>query len=191
MTSAEKIINGIIDEARLEAEKITERANIQAAGITDAAAKTAGEEVEKILADAKARAEVLNSTGKSGAALIVRDAALAAKREQIEDVLSLTAKRINDMSDKDYFGFLAAVLKKSGASGEMCLSKKDSGRDISVLRELLSGSDVTLSDTFADINGGFILKCGDIEINAEPAALINERREELIDSVNKILFKEV
>ena len=46
----------------------------------------------------------------------------------------------------------------------------------------------TLSDTFADINGGFILKYGDIQINGELSALIYEKRDVLTDELNKALF---
>lgn len=191
MTSAEKIISGIINEATKKAEQIIENAQKEADDIIKSSQREAELQADEIIKDASLRADVLRSTGKSGAELIVRDAALRVKREEIDRTLSTAAERINALPDGEYFAFLTEVAKKSSMSGQLCLSKKDNSRDISVLKQMLSGTDITVSDQFADINGGFILKCGDIEINAEPEALINERREELIDSINKILFKEV
>ena len=68
------------------------------------------------------------------------------------------------------------------------MSVKDKARDIAAFKSELSALDITLSDTFADINGGFILKYGDIQINGELSALIHEKRDVLTDELNKALF---
>jgi len=71
----------------------------------------------------------------------------------------------------------------------MQLSAKDLERDISVLEEKIKKYGFTLSRTPADIKNGFILKSGDIQINASFEALFRENSSMLIDAVNKILFK--
>lgn len=189
MTSAEKIISGIIDEARVEAEQIISDADKKAEEMVKYAQSENAEHTAKIIADAEKSAELIVSTGKSGAALIVRDAILAAKRGEIERVLSEVSNRINAMPDREYFAFLASVAQKSGVSGELYPAAKDKNRDISLLKEALSGTDISISEQTVDIDGGFVLKCGDIEINAEPAALVRERMSELVDCVNGILFE--
>lgn len=68
------------------------------------------------------------------------------------------------------------------------MSVKDKARDTASFKSELEALGFTLSDNFADINGGFILKYGDIQINGELSALIHEKRDVLTDELNKALF---
>lgn len=189
MTSAEKIISGIIGEAEDEAAGIISSAEMTAREIIAKAKKETELQVEKIAKDTEKRAALIRNTGKSGAALIVRDAVLSTKRGEIERVLGEAVERINSMPDREYFTFLASIAEKSGCKGEIYLSKRDSRRDISLFKEALADTGIALSEGYVDINGGFILKCGNIEITAEPSALVRDRMSELVDCVNDILFK--
>ena len=179
MTSSEKILAGIAGEAKTEAAEIT------------AAAKAESEtEAEKIKADAEKKAELIISSGKSSAELLKRDSALNCRRELIEKALITVADTVNAYGDKDYFNFLLTLIKKEklNGKGEVYLSVKDKVRDIAAFKSELSALNLTLSDTFANINGGFILKYGDIQINGELSALIHEKRDMLTDELNKALF---
>ena len=190
MTSSEKILSGIAGEAKTEAEKITAEAEKQAAEITAAAKAEAESDAEKIKADAEKKAELIINSGKSSAGLLKRDTALNCRRELIEKALITVADTVNAYGDKDYFDFLLTLIKKEklNGKGEVYLSVKDKARDIAAFKSELSALDLTLSDTFADINGGFILKYGDIQINGELSALIHEKRDVLTDELNKALF---
>lgn len=190
MTSSEKILAGIAGEAKTEAEKITAEAEKQAAEITAAAKAEAETDAGKIRADAEKKAELIINSGKSSAGLLKRDTALNCRRGLIEKALNFVADTVNAYGDKDYFDFLLTLIKKEklNGKGEVYLSVKDKARDIAVFKSELSALDLTLSDTFADINGGFILKYGDIQINGELSALIHEKRDVLTDELNKALF---
>lgn len=190
MTSSEKILAGIAGEAKTEAEKITAEAEKQAAEITAAAKAEAETDAEKIRAAAEKKAELIINSGKSYAELLKRDTALNCRRELIEKALNFVADTVNAYGDKDYFDFLLTLIKKEklNGKGEVYLSVKDKARDIAAFKSELSALDLTLSDTFADINGGFILKYGDIQINGELSALIHEKRDVLTDELNKALF---
>lgn len=190
MTSSEKILAGIAGEAKTEAEKITAEAEKQAAEITAAAKAEAETDAEKIRAEAEKKAELIINSGKSSAGLLKRDTALNCRRELIEKALNFVADTVNAYGDKDYFDFLLTLIKKEklNGKGEVYLSVKDKARDIAAFKSELSALDLTLSDTFADINGGFILKYGDIQINGELSALIHEKRDVLTDELNKALF---
>ena len=190
MTSSEKILSGIAGEAKTEAEKITAEAEKQAAEITAAAKAEAESDAEKIKADAEKKAELIINSGKSSAGLLKRDKALNCRRELIEKALAAVADAVNAYGDKDYFDFLLTLIKKEklNGKGEVYLSVKDKARDTAAFKSELSALDLTLSDTFADINGGFILKYGDIQINGELSALIHEKRDVLTDELNKALF---
>ena len=190
MTSSEKILAGIAEESKAQAEKITAEAEKQAAEITAAAREEAESEAEKIRAEAEKKAELIINSGKSSAELLKRDTALNCRRGLIEKALITVADTVNAYSDKDYFDFLLTLIKKEklNGKGEVYLSVKDKARDIAAFNSELSALDITLSDTFADINGGFILKYGDIQINGELSALIHEKRDVLTDELNKALF---
>lgn len=190
MTSSEKILAGIAGEAKTEAEKITAEAEKQAAEITAAAKAEAETDAGKIRADAEKKAELIINSGKSSAELLKRDTALNCRRGLIEKALNFVADTVNAYGDKDYFDFLLTLIKKEklNGKGEVYLSVKDKARDIAAFKSELSALDLTLSDTFADINGGFILKYGDIQINGELSALVHEKRDVLTDELNKALF---
>ncbi len=190
MTSSEKILAGIAGEAKTEAEKITAEAEKQAAEITAAAKAEAETDAGKMRADAEKKAELIINSGKSSAELLKRDTALNCRRELIEKALNFVADTVNAYGDKDYFDFLLTLIKKEklNGKGEVYLSVKDKARDIAAFKSELSALDLTLSDTLADINGGFILKYGDIQINGELSALIHEKRDVLTDELNKALF---
>lgn len=190
MTSSEKILAGIAGEAKTEAEKITAEAEKQAAEITAAAKAEAESDAEKIKADAEKKAELIINSGKSSAGLLKRDTALNCRRELIEKALITVADTVNAYGDKDYFDFLLTLIKKEklNGKGEVYLSVKDKARDTAAFKSELSALNLTLNDTFADINGGFILKYGDIQINGELSALIHEKRDMLTDELNKALF---
>lgn len=190
MTSSEKILAGIAEESKAQAEKITAEAEKQAAEITAAARAEAETDAGKMRADAEKKAELIINSGKSSAELLKRDTALNCRRGLIEKALITVADTVNAYGDKDYFDFLLTLIKKEklNGKGEVYLSVKDKARDIAAFKSELSALDLTLSDTFADINGGFILKYGDIQINGELSALIHEKRDVLTDELNKALF---
>ena len=190
MTSSEKILAEIRDGAQAEAEKIIADAENRAAEIIAAAKAEAETEAEKIKAEAEKKAELIINSGKSSAELLKRDTALNRRRELIEKALTAVAEAVNAYSDKDYFDFLLTLIKREKlcGKGEVYLSAKDKNRDTAAFKSELDALDITLSDTFADINGGFILKYGDIQINGELSALIREKRDQLVDEVNKTLF---
>ena len=190
MTSSEKILAGIAEESKAQADKINSDAEKQAADIIAAAREEAESEAEKIKAEAEKKAELIINSGKSSAELLKRDTALKCRRGLIEKALITVADTVNAYSDKDYFDFLLTLIKKEklNGKGEVYLSVKDKARDTASFKSELEALGFTLSDNFADINGGFILKYGDIQINGELSALIHEKRDMLTDELNKALF---
>ena len=190
MTSSEKILAGIAEEAKAQADKINSDAEKQAADIIAAAREEAESEAEKIKAEAEKKADLIISSGKSSAELLKRDTALNCRRGLIEKALITVADTVNAYSDSDYFDFLLTLIKKEkpNSKGEVYLSVKDKARDTAFFKSELEALGLTLSDNFADINGGFILKYGDIQINGELSALIHEKRDVLTDELNKALF---
>ena len=190
MTSSEKILAGITAEAEETAKEIISAAEKKAEEIVANAVSEAEKQAETIAAEADKKAELTESTGNSAAQLVLRDAKLKRKRELIEKALSEVIVGINGYDDKTYFDCLLRLAKKNAMSGkgEMLLSARDLSRGKDGFVKALEELSVTLSDTPADINGGFILRYGDIIINCELSAVMREKRDEITDAVNTALF---
>lgn len=190
MTSSEKILAGITAEAESTAKEIISAAEKKATEIISDKAKEAEKQAEEIAVLADKKATLIDSTGDSAAQLVLRDAKLSKKRELIEKALSEVIVSINNYDDKSYFDCLLRLAKKNAMSGkgEMLLSARDLSRDKVDFVKALEELSVALSDTPADINGGFILKYGDIIINCELSAVMREKRDEITDKLNTALF---
>ena len=78
--------------------------------------------------------------------------------------------------------------------GVLLLNKKDLDRIPSDFGEKVNqvatkkGGMIDISQDTVDIDGGFILKYGNIEINSSFEALFDENKEELTDIVNNLLW---
>ncbi len=190
MTSSEKILSGIAEDAQNRAAEIISDAEKKAEEAVKERIAAAEKEAEKITAAAEKEAELIKKTGESAAALLKRDAALSVKRELIESALKATAESINAYGDKEYFDLLLKLIEKNrlDKSGEIILSDLDMSRDMSEFKKALGGYSLTLSGETAKTGGGFILKYGDIIINCGLEAVIREKRDTLTDTLNRELF---
>ncbi len=190
MTAKEKILDGIAANASQKAEEIISEAEREAESIRLSQLQLAETEKSKILVETEKKAEAIKNNATSSAALLKRDTILKFKRGAIATVLEECVSRLNSYSDKEYFDFLYSLVEKNVLSGNglMLLNKNDALRDNLEFKEKISKLGLELCDETADINGGFILKYDDILINCAFEALINEKKERLIDVINKELF---
>lgn len=190
MTSSEKILAGITAEAEAAAKEIISAAEKKAEETVSDQAKEAEKQAAEIAADAEKKAALIDSTGDSAAQLVLRDARLSKKRELIEKALDEVIVGINNYDDKTYFDCLLRLVRNNVMSGkgEMLLSTRDLSREKGEFVKALEKLSVTVSDMPININGGFILKYGNIIINCELSAVMREKRDEITDSLNTALF---
>lgn len=190
MTSSEKILAGITAEAEETAKEIIFNAENKAKEIIADKVKYAEKQAAVISDEAVKKAALIESTGDSAAQLVLRDAKLTKKRELIEKALNEIIISINNYDDKTYFDCLLKLVKNNvmNEKGEMLLSSRDLSRNKADFVKSLDAFSVSVSDIPADINGGFILKYGDIIINCELSAVMREKRDEITDTLNKALF---
>lgn len=121
---------------------------------------------------------------------------LETKQFLIDDILRKAKVKLLIQGKEDYFDTLLKILEKSvqAEKGELMLSKKDLERvpsDFESKANVVAtkkGGTVELSGNTVDIEGGFILKYGNIEINSSFDAIFDENRDELMDIVNGILW---
>lgn len=193
MNNENKLLQSILLSGKEQADRIDDEAKAQAEKILSDAAEAAAASRAEIEAKAEADSIALVNSAKSNAALISRNAVLQAKRNEIEKTLNGISEYILALDDEKYFELLykmASGLK--GEKGEILLSEKDKSRLPADFESRMRavGIDCTLSKDTADINGGFILKDGDIETSLAIDAVIEEKRNELEDFINLSLFKE-
>ena len=84
---------------------------------------------------------------------------------------------------------LKTLLKNSvpGKNGEVIFSKKDkelADKELTAYIKEISKEALTISDKTADIDSGFIIRCGKIEINCSVDSIFEDKHSKLTDIVN-------
>lgn len=195
MTGLERIIEQIKIDSEANTAKIIEDAQIEADRIIEEAMNATEIECREIIGKGKEDARVIDRIAASSAEQQLRRANLAAQRQVIEEVFSEALTKLRSLPDNDYFLVLHRLAGKNAESGdgEVLLSEEDKKRMpadfIEKLNEKLTGKGtLTLAKDTATTNGGLILRYGGIEINCTFAALIDGKREQLSDKLNKYIF---
>ena len=173
-------IRVIEQEAQAECDKILNEAKLQIE-------QNEKENSAKVLAGIAQ----INAGAKSKVELEIRNAILKKRREEIDNTVDIVYNKLLKLDDKEYFEALyklAASLK--GSKGVVYLNKNDLNRVPSDFIDKMkeSGLDVELGKEAVDIDGGFILKDGDIEENMSFSAVISAKRDDLEDLINRELF---
>ncbi|MEG0546659.1 MAG: V-type ATP synthase subunit E family protein [Oscillospiraceae bacterium] len=197
MTGVEKIIS-----------QIETNSNNRCLEITGSAEKNA----EKIIADAKALAAKIQSEATQASASLLSEAKNSAaasallKKNQvilceklliIDETLTKALEVIKSLPKKEYFDILKELAVKNALSGKgvLRLSKEDADRIPAGFIESINSSikdkdsSVSLGKN-ADIDSGFLLIYGDIDINCTFNSIISSKRDELRDALNQLLFCE-
>ncbi|MCR5106152.1 MAG: V-type ATP synthase subunit E [Eubacterium sp.] len=196
MAGIEKITNEINLEAKEEAAKIISSAEETAKMLL---AKTEEE-------CAAIRAEADEKLGKK---LLAEDKKTQSQCEQVEKLIILKTKQdiidsvINKAKNKlllqdsdEYFNTLLKLLEKQAQAdkGILFLNQKDLARIpvdfVTSAAEIAAknGGELEFSKTPVDIDGGFVLKYGNIEINSSIDAIFDENVDELVDVCSKMLW---
>lgn len=196
MSGLEKIIEQIKSEADASAAQIIKEANEQAAEIL----KESGETQTQIQKEseekcAAAREDILRRS-RSAAHMQQRQQILQAKQEIIDEMI-LEAKTSLYGLDRDaYFAIIRQMLEAhvQDEPGQIRFCKKDLDRlpdgfagEIEAAAETMGGS-LTLDETPAAIDGGFVLIYGGIEENCSFSRAFAEARERIQDQLREFLF---
>ncbi len=198
MTGLEKILKVIEDDANARAEEIINMANKEAKEIIEAAKQEADKKCSEMTVKSDADVQSVLSRAESAAALQEKKKILDAKQQIISNVITKARNSLSGLSDSEYIDIILKMVHKyaHNKEGEILFSGTDKKRlpaDIgSKLAGALAGKTgaaLVVSDTTAAIDGGFVLKYGDIEENCSFDALFSSAKEELSDQVNAILFE--
>ncbi len=186
MNDGKIIIDKIIEKAESEAKAVKDKANLEVEAILKAAEEKARRESEALKKDAEAEAERIKAKAISGAELQGKIAVLEQKQAILEEVIAEAKKRLETLPDAQYAETVGTMLAKIDKSigTEIIVAKQDRERLSSVIQE----KGFVLSEQSREIDGGFILKNGDIEYNYSFESIIGVEQEEIRQIAAKILF---
>lgn len=215
MNSSKKITDRIISVAQNEANEIISRAEKEAAEITGQYKKKAAAITKEAEAELFAEAENVRARVKASSDKLARNIMLDAKSERLDEAFEKARLKLISLPDSDYERMLSIMLastvkkqievekramEQDGEEAEICsvyevlLCERDQGRITALLtREAeatakKAGKSISVSSEKANIDGGFVLRAGNIEINCSIGLIISQMRGDLEGEVYRILF---
>ncbi len=196
MSGIDKIKERILEDAEAEALRKLSDARKKADEIRSAAERTARAESEDLLKKARSTSLKYSERIDSFCEMRRRQAILTAKQDMISDVLDKAYRKVLMLGDEDYFDMIYGMLEKYALpmDGEARFRAFDIARFPKDFAEKAyecarkKGGALTVSETPADIDGGFILVYGGIEVNCTVRALFDSKRDELSDVVRRAMF---
>jgi V/A-type H+-transporting ATPase subunit E len=198
MTGLEKILKVIEDDANAHAKEIISEAQKEADKIIEAAKQEADKKCSEMTAKTDADVQAIVSRSESAAALQEKKKILDAKQQIISNVITKARNSLAGLSDSEYIDIILKMVQKyaHNKEGIILFSQTDKKRlpadmssKISIALAGKTGATLVVSEGTTPIDGGFILKYGDIEENCSFDALFSSAKEELSDQVNAILFE--
>ncbi len=191
MSGLEKIIEHITLQANENASLVIDNAQEEANKVIKTAEKEANKKEEEILQNSELECNDIIARGKSACQLYKKREMLEAKQLIISDMLVKAKNSLISLESDKYFEILNSMIKKHSTKekGLISFNQKDNKRvSKEFLKDLEKNYNLTLSESDANIEAGFILIYGDIEINCSILSLFESEMEQLQDTVNKLLF---
>ncbi len=189
MTGSEKIVARISEEAAQERERLLADARRKADEITAAAKADAEKRSADIAIESDKAAAHILTAARSADELYERNALLARRREEIEKTLEQAVAELCAAPADEYFAVIGALIEKNALNrdGVIAFSAADAARLPDDIRAAAKKHALEICDD-ADVDGGFILRYDEIEINCGFSAMLEEKRDALEDLVNRQLF---
>ena len=194
MTGLEAILSQIEMDARQEAEELLTNAKAKAEEILAEAKEEAAKRSQEILQEGEKKAQDIRDRADSAAQLARRNNMLAFKQQVIREAIDSARASLESAPDEDYFEMLLLLAARFAGEGkgEMRLNRRDLDRLPASfeadLKKAVPQGDITVSKEPCDIENGFLLVYGGIDVNCTFRAIFEEADGELRDSVGSILF---
>ena len=192
MKGLDKIIGRIRADAQAEIDAIRAEGDAKAAEVTAAYTAQAEtllrSEAEKAQQDAEAMAE----RGIRSDAMDRSKAILSAKQDCIDEAFALAAKKLAALPREQYIDVLAAMAAASGVGDEEIIfaaADGDIADDVVAKANAIKGAAFTRSAESRALEGGLILKRGDVEVNCAFATQLRLLRQTMAAEVAAILFE--
>ncbi len=196
---ADRIVRRVLDDAHARAESIKTEAAEKAKSVEAEARQRATRKEEYILEQARKGAAEQKGRIVGVAQLETRKDLLAAKQEMIGEAFQKALTELLNLNDKSYFTVIRDLLLGMVETGSetVVFSERDKKRipdefwkEVNeALVSLGKKGELKLSEETKDIQGGFILQAGGVEMNCSFESLLEMKRDELEPEVADMLFK--
>lgn len=212
MNGIEKITEKILADARADAQAVTDAARVDADDIrrassvrVDAIRRSYEIRVEELRRDLASRAE-------SASAAERRNASLNARARLIDRAFDEARERILLLGEDEYYAFLEGLLGKVIEERTKCDAQNEAGTDeydefdayelslntkdlkkygkrlIDAFKGKAGSKKLVLSDQPCQIDGGFMLRWGQVDMNCSVSGLISRSRDVCERGVCEILY---
>ncbi len=194
MTGLETILSQIQDDAQREAEEQLSAAKSEAAKILEAAKAEAQQKSQAVLQEGEQKAQAIRDRAQSAAQLERRNAMLAFKQQVIREAIHGIRASLEAAPDQEYFQLLLQLAARFAREGkaEMRLNQRDLDRlpknFEDDLRRAVPQAEIAVSKEPCNIESGFLLAYGGIDINCTFRAIFEDAEGELRDVAGKLLF---
>ncbi|MBQ9828143.1 MAG: V-type ATP synthase subunit E [Lachnospiraceae bacterium] len=196
MAGVENITAAILKEAAENAEALISEAEKKAADAEKAARDAADSLCREAEEKAKKDTEAYRERIESRKELNARQAILAAKQEAIENTIEKAFSKLKSQDGEAYFSMVEALLQRNvrPGSGVILFSEEDKNRlpaDFEARLQKIArenGGELEMSDASADIDSGFILRYGGIDLNCSLSSIFHEKKSEMQDAARDALF---
>lgn len=193
MSGLDKILDQIIADAKAKAESIIDDTKDRSSSMIEKMTAEAERQGALQIEAARGEAQAALERNRSAAELQSKRSILRERNHIIDEVLEDVKKTIVSLPDAEYFSILRNfILSHSHREpAVIVLNKRDllrlpKGFQSSLSTELKEP--VSISETPGDFDAGCILVYGPVEYNGTLSALVNEKKDELRDLLNKELF---
>lgn len=191
-------------------DKIIAHINLDADNTVASIEKKSKAQAEKVIDEAQSKAQSIRKTGEtqalkkyqeiidraeSIAEFEERKILLSAKQDIMNSMISNTLESLKTLPEEGYFEIIYKMLEKfsENRDGEIMLNTFDLSRlpadFMDKVSQVPKGS-LTLSKKGADIDSGFVLIYGGVEVNCSFTSLFRDNSEKISDFVANLLFKE-
>lgn len=195
MTGLESILGQILSDAKKEAEEQLAAAEREKAAILEQAKAEAEEAAAAIIKNGEEKAATIRERAQSAAQMERRNAMLAFKQQIIGETIDQVRASLENAPDEEYFQSLLTLVMQFAKEGsaKMRFNSKDLKRlpaDFAArLKEAAPKTEIEISKEPIDLESGFLLTYGDIDINCTFEAIFDGASAQLRDAVSRTLWK--
>lgn len=194
MTGVQQMVDRILTQAGAERDAKLAQASAEAEARLAAVGEELARQEQQAQVQSEKTAEETVAFARSSAVLIRRNAMLAQRRELIGQTIEQMLRQLRELPDDAYFDMLQGMVARAAQPGDglLLLSRRDLARlpaDFAArIAAPATGCRVTVADEPAAIDGGFILRYAQTDMDCSFDALLEEKREQIEDLIQQELF---
>lgn len=191
MNGLDSIIDAIIEEAKQQASKNMQAAESEKAVLMSEAEEEFASLEKERKSELAQKAEMIIERAKANNDQYLKQQLMQTKIKFIQEVINEASNEIKKMPPAEYFAAMEKLIISNAhkADGIISFNAKDIANMPNGFIENLKidGGSITQDTQPADIDGGFIIRYGDIEENCSLESIFRFKYDRLCDIINEFL----